>query len=585
VKPLRFFLVCFLAGSSLLLAGNFFAESPRNQKVRMEPLVKDLNSGLEYRRIIAVQLLGRIQTPDARELLIRAMLRDKSSAVRRAAQRETAHVKDARVDLAVRTALADPKRRVRLAAVEALGLARDPVAADLLEQTIRSAPRDTELTLLSLEALRTFVYHVEPAKGFEASLASLLDHRNVKVRLTTLAILGILARHDSLQSLMARWPKASVKEQIMLADAFANIGWQPPVPLLQSALTSKNKELVIHALYALSQIQAFSALGPIRQLMETNPDFRVRMAGLNALLEIPDRENTVTVLKLLESPDPSVRHWAAYALGELNAQEAVPALSARLQDSASLVRATAVTALAELRAVKMEPQILALLNDPAQAAEVRVAAVKALMRLGSQAGAQTYWEALQRQDLDRDSHMTYALALGLIRDRRYRSQLLELLEADDFIKRFTAALTLGEMGEPEAGPVLIQTLDHGDPFMRRYAILGLEGLRSAEALKALADTANDDSDPLVRVLCASSLAAAGHTDYRTILWNALDNKAEDVRSEAVIALARSADGEVLRQLKWYLRREPSVPVRETILRVLRSPPRDGGEAGANSEKH
>jgi len=83
----------------------------------------------------------------------------------------------------------------------------------------------------------------------------------------------------------------------------------------------------------------------------------------------------------------------------------------------------------------------------------------------------------------------------------------------------------------------------------------------AGTIAALATTANSDYDSVVRILCAAHLVAAGYAEYRVLLWNALDNQSEDVRSEALIALGRSADAQVLKQLKWYLRREPSVPVR------------------------
>jgi len=233
------------------------------------------------------------------------------------------------------------------------------------------------------------------------------------------------------------------------------------------------------------------------------------------------------------------------------------------------VRASAVTALGELGGKTAARSVWELLQDPNESNEVHIAASKALMRLGFKQDAEFYWQELQKPDLDTNVRLTYALALGQLHDEKLRDRLAAELASPDFSRSFSAALALGVMGDEQAGGLLVHTLDHGNPAIRRFAILGLEGLRGQEVLKALADTANDDRDPLVRILCASSLVAAGFVDFRVLLWNALDNPDEDVRSEAVIALGRSADAETLRQLKWYLRREPSVPVRQTILRVLR----------------
>jgi HEAT repeat protein len=231
------------------------------------------------------------------------------------------------------------------------------------------------------------------------------------------------------------------------------------------------------------------------------------------------------------------------------------------------VRATAIMALAELQAVVVEPKLLTLCADAAQPMEVRLAAVKALMRLGSRQGVELFWTLMNQPNLDLEPLLTFALALGATRDPRYREQLAERLEDADFGRAFSAALALA--GDPQAKTILLHALDHSSAGIRRYAILGLEPYRDREVLKALADTVNDDLDPMVRILCASELTAAGMPEFRVVLWNALDNRSEDLRSEALIALGRSADPEVLRQLKWYLRREPSVPVRQTIWRILR----------------
>ena len=226
--------------------------------------------------------------------------------------------------------------------------------------------------------------------------------------------------------------------------------------------------------------------------------------------------------------------------------------------------------MAELKANAAQPRLLQLLLDHKQANEVRLAAAKALMQMQNTSGADVYWQELRRPDLQLDMRLQYALALGNCRLETYRERLVEdLLQTSDFTKTLVAALALGVMRDAQALPVLLQTLDHGNAAIRRYAILGLDGFKQPEVLTALGTTANEDYDPVVRILCAARLAEAGYPEYRVLLWNALENKSEDIRAEALIALGRGADEQVLAQLKWYLRREPSVPVRATIWRILR----------------
>ncbi|NTV52384.1 MAG: HEAT repeat domain-containing protein [Candidatus Firestonebacteria bacterium] len=546
-----------------------------------EKFKHDLETGQEYKRIMTLESLTRFSDPKVYGWMLHSLIYDPSHPVRRAAQRALAHVQDPQIFPALTAALQSPEKRVRLAGLEAFGLVRDPVGAAFILQDLQAHARDYEEVLVGLEALREFVYRTEPRPGFEAGLAPFLTYRpswwlftrhdQKKMAETAVAVLAIMARPESLSLLVPLWDRADAALKILLADAFANIGRQTPVPVLLRGLGERHADVVIHCLYALGHIQAFSSLDAIQALLKTETNPRVLMAGVNALIEIPDDENATVLLSLLSNEDASVRHWAVYALGQMQAQQAVPALIGKLNDASSLVRATAVMALAELKAASAQPQLLKLLSNRKEAEEVRLAAAKALMALGDKTGADVFWQELQRSDLTMDMRLQYALALGSCRLEAYRAPLVEdLLQTTDFTRTLVAALALGIMNDSQAVPVLLQTLDHGSAAVRRYAILGLEGFKRTEVLSALATLANEDYDPVVRILCAARLAASGYTEYRVLLWNALENQSEDIRSEALIALGRSADAQVLKQLKWYLRREPSVPVRETIWRILRA---------------
>ncbi len=563
-----FLLTVFCAGSMLCPAGYSAAEK-KNSGSKLAKIKHELKTGLQYKRILIIEALGRDGSKKAGELIIEAMLRDRFQPVRRAAQRVLADSEDPRIYPAILEALDDPKRRVRLAAIDALSLARSSEAAEALVRTANKHAKDKELVRLCLEALRILVYRIEPEPGFEAGLHQFVEHRDSRIRLTAVTILGILGRYESLPCLIKAWKKSNKKMKIRLADAFANIGRVEPVDLLIKALEVRKKRLVIHSLYALAQIQSFTALEKIHSLARRNKDARVDIACLYAMIEIPDKDSIPVVMQMLGSRDPSVLHWAIYALGELEAKSARPDLELKLSHKFSLVRASAATVLGELGISPSKGILVKLVSDPEEKPEVKIAGAKALMKLGTRNMAKVFWEELKRPGLDIETRLICALALGSCGEQKYRDILAPDLESANFTKSLVSALALGVMGEQRAKPILIKALEHGFPDIRRYAIMGLEGISGQEILMALAETANDDPDHIVRILCAAGLVAAGITDYRVVLWNELDNKQEDIRSEAVMALGRSMDQDTAKQLKWYLRREPSVPVRQTIQRVFR----------------
>ncbi|MBN1594432.1 HEAT repeat domain-containing protein [candidate division FCPU426 bacterium] len=543
---------------------------PAGQKATiLERLEQDLKKGLEYKRILVLEKLAQMGTPEARGLIIHTMLHDRSKPVRRAAQRMLEGVDDPRIARAIVAGLHDRHRKVRLAAVDVAGLLQDPGMAQQLLEAARLFAQDQEWVLLVLESLREMVYRLEPPAGFETGIHPFLQKRKRKIRITAVIILAILGRPASLPQLMDLWPKADRKLKIHLADAFANIGRIEPVELLVRALEEKDISVLLHSLYALAQIQSYSTVPKIQQLLKRNANPRIRMACLYALTEMPDPDSVPVIMEIFETQDPTTLHWAAYALGQLHAASAAPALLDKLHHANSLVRASAATALGELGCKEAAAALLERIADEKEKREVQAAAAKALVKIRHPQAAQVIEKELERPDLDLETRLLYAYTLGTLPETAAQERIAEQLQAADFSLALSAALMLAARGDSRGRPLLLTALEHGYPLVRRYAVLGLENIQDEEANRALADTANDDRDPLVRILCAASLVRAGFDDFRVILWNALETKKEDERSEAIIALGRTADAVTIRQLKWYLRREPSIPVRQTIQRVLR----------------
>ncbi len=537
-------------------------------EMSVDELTAALGSGLQYQRILVVQTLGRIKSKPAVAALINTMLHDKAKAVRHAAQRALINVNDDRIFKALQAGISDHNRRVRLAAVDALSGINDAQAFTWLIKSLEQYPRDNKQVLLTLESMRTVAFHIEPGPGVERVLLPWLKNKHQKIKNTAIIVLTLMARPDVLPALMAIWDQSSVRTKILLCDAFANIGYRQPLSLLEKAAVSHHKSLQMHALYAMAQIQSTEALPTVWTVMDKAKDEQVLMACLYALTEIPDQRSIPQVTRLLSSRNPTVLHWAMSTLGALNAKEAVLLISDHLHDPHSMVRATAATVLGELQALPAEDMLVQHLADPKESEEVKVAVAKALMTMKSKKGSAYFWKALQNPDLETSVHLTYALALANSDGAAYHQEFLNRLEAKEFSTRFVAAVALGVMGDKKALPLLTEALDHGYPQIRRFAILGLEAIADPHAIQALAATANDDKDPLVRILCASSLMSLGHPEYEVLLWDGLESKSEDIRTEALIGLGLHMNEVIYQKLKWYLKREPSVPVRQTLNRIL-----------------
>lgn len=552
------------------LGFNSFAVSAKPApQMNLQELAKELADGRSYKRIIVLQTMARKYPEKATEFIVEAMLHDTAKHVRRAAQRALIGNDDPMIMAALQQGIGHDKRTVRLAAVDALAAVKDAWAFNMLVAALKQNPQDDKLVLLALESMRTVAYHTEPDPGVEQQVMPWLNRGNKKIKITTIIVLSLLGRPAALPALIQQWPTSSTKVKIYLCDAFANIGYVDPLPLLTEALQDGNKLLVMHALYALAQIQSTQSLPAIYRLLEKSKAPRVVMASLYALTEIGDEASVPAIMAKMKSDDPTILHWAAYALGQLKAKTASHVLLDKLQHEHSLVRATAAMALGEIKAMAAESALLKILKTSQEAEEVKVAAAKALTALGSKKGRDYFWEALQNPRLDTSVHLTYAMALAQTGAGPYREKLISGLANDDFNNRFVYAVAAGSMGINQARPILVNALEHGYRLIRRYAVIGLESIADEEAVRALADTANDDQDEIVRILCAASLVGLGYPDYEIVLWNALDDKNEDVRSEALIALGTYLDNTMVEKLKWYLKREPAIPVRQTIHRLLR----------------
>jgi HEAT repeat protein len=220
----------------------------------------------------------------------------------------------------------------------------------------------------------------------------------------------------------------------------------------------------------------------------------------------------------LSNPDALTRRVAAdilaeRALGGLTDSRAIEALIKALKDSDRSVRHSVVVALgmfADNRAV--EPITRILQSDPF--GEERGEAARALGKIGASSSAASLTTALG--DADERVRALAAEALGRLKGVKPLQPLIAILQKDpSFMVRRSTAEALGEMGDSQAVPPLIEALRDKEARVRVSAAKALAKLKDLRAAAPL----------------ASALAAETDADVRKAMSEAINGPASSKQEE------------------------------------------------------
>ncbi len=114
----------------------------------------------------------------------------------------------------------------------------------------------------------------------------------------------------------------------------------------------------------------------------------------------------------------------------------------------------------------------------------------------------------------------------------------KLLKHDDYVIRTRSTCILADIaGEDAVNDISEVLLNDPDGLVRHEAAFSLGQLGFRSAVPALAKAVKNDENPFVRHEAAVALGVIGSQDARDILKEALDDKSEEVRDSAVIALS------------------------------------------------
>jgi HEAT repeat protein len=137
-----------------------------------------------------------------------------------------------------------------------------------------------------------------------------------------------------------------------------------------------------------------------------------------------------------------------------------------------------------------------------------------------------------------------------LKDARFVAEAVRTFSessGDDPRVRRYLALALGRLGDRRAVPALLQAAKdsaangpHADPETQIYSVWALGAIGDPQAEPALAELAGSE-DPGVRKAAVHALGSLPGEGSRAALMRALEDRVEDVRWNAAIALARRRD--------------------------------------------
>lgn len=184
-----------------------------------------------------------------------------------------------------------------------------------------------------------------------------------------------------------------------------------------------------------------------------------------------------------------------------------------------------------------------------------------------QSSSQDYVNDLSHWSKPRRSQAAYELAKILVADptalddtpgvKAQVRQIFATAENDDM--KHYLALVLGFTRDPEAVPLLLESLEDGVGELRIYSLWALGTIGDRRALEPMLAAASD-SDPGIRKTAAFALGALGDPAALPRLEVLLEDTVADVRWNAALAMARLSDASGLGVLEEMLDRDLSAQV-------------------------
>ncbi|MDZ7294912.1 MAG: HEAT repeat domain-containing protein [candidate division KSB1 bacterium] len=459
--------------------------------------------------------------------------------------------------------------RERREAIIALGYCKAPsveqpaVVKSLIAQLRDPLPEIQQAAVISLGRLGASEAIEELSKP------RIVNSLDMRVRWAAVSVLSALGDHRVIETLIAA---ADDEEWLVRNEAL-------------TGLQRKVADIVASGDEQLGRIL-------LRMLaLEEQPVVDLAISGLVQMAP----QSLQMVIESMGNPNVRVRQHVARVLGEMRTPEAVGALVQALGDEEATVRAAAVRALAEIGDPRAIDPLVAAVRDTDE--NVQRAASEALVRFGSLAT-----HALLRA-LDYERNKTplrfLILTLGKIRDQAALPYLVKHLSSSYFAVRGAAIAALKPYGaavvphllkiiavnESDVTDLLAAAADGTNPTAQVRAINALGSLEEHRAVPLLKQLVAGDNqevaeaaqEALVKIGCAAwgrcgaltLLGEVGDSSLIPHMEKSLKDDSANVRLEAVRALGKFANQEVVALLAQTAREDHDPYIRAEALRTIR----------------
>lgn len=495
-------------------------------------------------RSLAVEGLGRLATPHARDALGRLAGTVDESAVRRLAVSQLGSMPEPRDTdrAAVRAALADPVPEVREAAVRSAVLLRDdeaaPAVSGLLldpELTVRIAALQATSAMSWIEKRELVVELLgDPDAAVRREAAAALARLGPSAEATA-ALIELLNREENV---------SGVREAaaFALGRTHEGAGTDETVAALVAAAERGPDSVREAVAFSLGRIGGARAVSYLKDLLLEAEAEAIRIAAAEALRELRDPKTVPPLVQVLASPSAGLRRAAVAALSAVGTPEAMGGVAARLGDQDSQVRAEARRALEAAGDPRLTTwavsQVLASADPPA-----KVEAIGMLCEHGGPASVDLVLGVLPEPNLQ--LHEAAIAELGCYRDPAAIGLIREALSATDSATRVGAAAALGQVDDDRALDALLAHIKSQDEALRTEVVRSLATKSDRRALEAVLSASHDQS-AVVRAAAAQALGTLGRLDppanprSRERLESlATSDAAAEVRRAAIQALSGS----------------------------------------------
>jgi HEAT repeat protein len=377
------------------------------------------------------------------------------------------------------------------------------------------------------------------------------------VRGAALRAIGRIGDQAALPALIEalEFPDASLPPRIAeIIVGFGHAAVRPLVSELRNVASDVRRMWAAEILGWLGDPKA--AVPLIEALGDINPEVRAKAAG--SLGKLKESRAVDRLLEMiLSDPIPFVRTRVAHTLGTIGHPKVVDHLIHVLKDPEWWVRIRAIEALEQIGKASSAALIVALEDEDA---EVRHRAATALERMGY------VQESIERMESEgyRPDLSRILLLIG-------KSGVIEVLLAmlprvQDAGRNFLVRL-LGDIGNPESGPILTELLAKcEEPRLRSRLVTSLGKIGFREAMPAILDCLSDP-DEWVRQASVEALSVLAPDEHAEKVLHLLKDPVPTTRVAACRLIASMKQERFLSTITDLLM-DPAPEVRREALRAV-----------------